>query len=768
MADDPGHRRGHRIGEPATRIEGRLKVTGQARFASDEAPANPAYAVLVTSAIARGRIRAMRLGDARAVPGVLDILTHANVGSEIKSPIGPDQGPTTTTLETDRIWHDGQIIGVVLADSLEAAQDAADKVVVDYVAEAPSATFDSPGAETEPKPAKPEAPEPHKGDAPGAFAAAPVKVDARYSTPTQHHNPMELFTTTCVWEGSKLIIYEPTQSMYGLKGAVAKQLGLDLANVRTISRYVGGGFGSRGTASSRTAWIAVAARRLKRPVKLMATRADGFTIVTYRAETRHRVQLGADRAGKLVSLSHEGWEVTSRPSKYNVSGTETTARMYACPNIATKVSIVHADRNTPGFMRAPPDQPYMFALECGLDELAYALGMDPIELRRINDTQTDPISGRPFSSRALMTCFDQAAAKFGWAARDPKPGAMREGDWLIGYGCASSCYPSNIGPAAARLSLTPQGKATIQMAGHEIGTGAYTVVAITVADRLGLQVSDVAVKMGDSDLPPVPGAGGSNNAASTTNAAAKACEEVRTRLATAAVRDGAGVFAGLEAAALRLQGGALVGPGGRSEPLSAALARVAGGALEVHVENVPAGMPPDSAAGLYEGKMAMSRGTGRNDVTAYAFGAHFIEVRVHARTREIRTPRLVSAFAAGTIVNPLAAYSQFMGGAIWGVSSALHEATEIDPHAARYVNTNLADYLIPVNADIGQLDVIFVPEDDSRVNPLGVKGIGEIGIVGMNAAVANAVFHATGKRIRDLPIRIEDLLPAAIKTHGAG
>ncbi|HEX3365568.1 xanthine dehydrogenase family protein molybdopterin-binding subunit [Phenylobacterium sp.] len=758
MADDTGHLRAHHIGQPATRIEGALKVTGQARFASDEAPASPAYAVLVTSAIARGRIRAMHLEAARAVPGVLDILTHANVGSEIKSPIGPDGGPTTTTLETDRIWHDGQIIGIVLADSIEAAQEAADKVVVDYEAETPSATFDSPGAEIEPKKANPESPPPAKGDAAAAFASAAVKVDARYSTPTQHHNPMELFTTTCVWEGPRLIIYEPTQSMYGLKGAVARQLSLDLANVRTISRYVGGGFGSRGTASSRTAWIAVAARRLKRPVKLMASRADGFTIVTYRAETRHHVQLGADRSGKLVSVSHEGREITSRPSKYNVAGTATTARMYASPNIATKVSIVHADRNTPGFMRAPPDTPYMFALECGMDELAYALDMDPVELRRINDTQTDPVDGLPFSSRSLMKCFDQAAARFDWAKRNPKPASMRDGDWLIGLGCATSCYPSNIGPAAARLSLTPQGKATIQMAGHEIGTGAYTVVAITVADKLGLALRDVTVLMGDSDLPPVPGAGGSNNAASTTNAAAKACEEIRSRLAVAAVRNNAGPFAGADPGALRLRDGALVGPGGKSEPLPTALARVAGGALEVHVENVPAGLSSEAAAGLYEGKMAMSRGTGRKDVTAYAFGAHFIEVRVHGRTREIRTPRIVSAFAAGTIVNPLAAYSQFMGGAIWGVSSALHEATEIDPKTARYVNTNLADYLVPVNADIGQLDVIFVPEEDPRVNPLGVKGIGEIGIVGMNAAVANAVFHATGKRIRDLPIRIEDLL----------
>jgi xanthine dehydrogenase YagR molybdenum-binding subunit len=585
-----------------------------------------------------------------------------------------------------------------------------------------------------------------------------VKIDRRYATPIQHHNPMELFTTTCVWDGPRLTIYEPTQSMYGLRGAVARQLGLDPVNVRTISRFCGGGFGSRGAATSRTAWIALAARRLNRPVKLVPTRDQGFTMATHRAETRHHLRLAAHRDGRLTAVIHEGWEVTSRPSGYNVAGIATTARMYASPNVATKVSIVHADRNTPGFMRAPPDTPYMFALESGMDELAYELGMDPVELRRINDTQTDPISGRPFSSRHLMTCFDQAAAKFGWRRRDPRPGAMRDGDWLIGWGCASSCYPSNIGPAAARLSLTPAGKATIEMAGHEIGTGAMTIVAITVADRLGLEIADVTVRMGDSNLPPVPGAGGSNNAASTCNAAAKACEAIRGKLAQAAVGASSSVLAGLDPAHVRLEGAALVGPGDKREPLATAVARVAGGAVEAHVENVPEGLPPEAAAGLYTGKMTMSRGTGRKDVTAFAFGAHFVEVRVHRLTCEIRTPRVVSAFAAGTILNPLTAYSQFMGGAIWGLSSALHESTEIDPHAARYVNTNFADYLIPVNADIRQLDVIFVPEADPRVNPLGVKGIGEIGIVGMNAAVANAVFHATGKRIRELPIRIEKLL----------
>jgi xanthine dehydrogenase YagR molybdenum-binding subunit len=743
--------------KPHVRIDGVAKVTGQARYGSDEPVGNAAYAWLVTSAIAKGRIKSIDLKAAKAVPGVLDILTHENVGQAVKSPSGPDQKPTTTTLESDRVWHDGQIIAVVVADGLEAAREAANKVAVAYVAEKPSASFDSPGATAEQRKEDEQHKDAKVGDFQAGYQAAPVRIDARYSTPAQHHNPIELFTTTCVWEGDKLTIYEPTQNIYGLRGAVAKQLGLDPSKVRTVSRFVGGGFGARGSPTSRTAWIALAAKRVGRPVKLVATRDQGFTIATFRAETRHHMQLAAGRDGKLTALRHEGWELTSRPSNYNVSGTETTARIYACPNVATKVNIVHADRNTPGFMRAPPDTPYMFALECAMDELAYALAMDPIELRRINDTQTDPIDGKRFSSRSLMACFDQAAARFGWNRRNPQPASMRDGDWLIGYGCATAAYPSNIGPAAARLSLSPDGKAILAMAGHEIGTGAYTILAMTTAQRLGLPVEAVTVLLGDSDLPPVPGAGGSNNAASTSNVAAKACEQIRARIAAAAVQAKDSPFSGADPAKLKLAPGGLT-DGVRTELLAKALGRVTNGPLEVLADNVPDGLPPEALSGLYNGQMQMLRGGGRKDVIAYAFGAQLVEVRVHARTCEVRAPRVVSAFAAGTILNPTTAYSQFMGGAIWGLSSALHEQTEVDPRTARYVNDNLADYLVPVNADVPGVEIIMVPEEDHQVNPLGVKGIGEVGIVGMNAAVANAVYHATGKRIRDLPIRAPALL----------
>jgi xanthine dehydrogenase YagR molybdenum-binding subunit len=746
---------GNLFGRPTSRIDGIAKVTGAARFASDEPVANPAFAYLVTSAIARGRIGGFNFERAKAVHGVLDILTYENVGDQAKPAPGPDGKPSTTSLESDRIWHDGQIIAIVVADTYEAAREAANKVQVNYVTESPSATFDSPGIETEPH--KPDrGPDPKKGDAATAFAEAAVKIEGRYSTPTQHHNAIELFTTTCAWDGPKLTIYEPSQFMWGTKASTATRLNLDPEDVRAISRYIGGAFGSKGP-NPRTAWIAIAAKRVGRPVKLVPTRDQGFTIATYRAETRQHVKLGASKDGKLVSLFHEGWEVTSRPSGYNVAGVESTARMYACPNIATAVNVVHADRSTPGYMRAPPETPYMFALESAMDELAYELHMDPIELRRVNDTQSDPVAGIPFSSRSLMQCFDQAAERFGWAERNKDPGSMREGDWLVGFGCATACYPTNIGPAAVRVSVTPDGKAVVDLAGHEIGTGAYTTVAIVTARALGLKVEDVTVHMGDSNLPPIMVAGGSNNAASAAQVVAKACEEIRSRIADAAVAANDSAFHGADPKSLQLVDGELLGGNNMKEPFSEAVGR-AGHRLEVYAENAPAGLPPSAVADMMKGKMTMLGGAGRKDVTAFAFGAHFVEVRIHRRTREIRVPRVVSAFAAGTIINPKAAHSQFMGGAIWGLSSALFEETEMDHSAARYVNHNLADYLIPVNADVPSIEIIIVPEADERVNPLGIKGIGEIGIVGMNAAVANAVFHATGKRVRELPIRAEQLL----------
>ncbi|HMC69296.1 MAG TPA: molybdopterin cofactor-binding domain-containing protein, partial [Mycobacteriales bacterium] len=365
--------------------------------------------------------------------------------------------------------------------------------------------------------------DPEVGNAEAAFAAAPVTVDQHYATPTQHHNPIELFTTTCAWNDDRLTVWEASQNVHGFKNGLAEQLGIDPENVRIVSPYIGGAFGSRGSLTQRTALIAVAARRLNRPVKLVATRDQGFTIATYRAETRHHVRLATDHDGKLVALMHEGEEVTSRPDNYKVAGTDASTRLYACLNVASKVSMVHADRNTPGFMRSPPEVPYLFALESAMDELAIALNIDPVELRRRNDTMREPIKGLPYTSRNLIPCFDAAAKSFGWDRRNPKPGSMRDGDWLVGWGCATTMYPTQMGPATARVTVTPQGAVKVQTAAHDIGTGAYTVIALTAADRLGIGLDKVTVELGDSDLPPAPVAGGSNTTASVCGVVAKAC-----------------------------------------------------------------------------------------------------------------------------------------------------------------------------------------------------------------------------------------------------
>jgi len=748
------------IGADVGRIDGRLKVTGEARYGSDVEVDNVAYACLHTSAIARGRIVSIDEAEARSVEGLLDILTYKSVGDRVAPgeffATGGYFGSTMRPLSSPDVRYAGQIVAVVLAETFEAAREAALRLKVDYEENTPSAGFDAPGAEMQPA-AEVGHEDPVCGDAAAAYATAPVKVEATYETPTQHHNPIELFTTTCAWDGDHLTIWEPSQNVYGVKHGIAQQLQMDPADIRVVSRYVGGAFGSRGSLTQRTALVALAAKRLGRPVKLVATRAQGFTIATYRAETRHHIRLGADRQGRLLSLSHEGWEFTSRPDPYKVAGTDASTRLYACPNIWSRVSMVHGDRNTPGFMRSPPEVPYLFALESAMDELAVELGMDPIELRRRNDTEREPIKGLPYTSRALMPCFDAAAAGFGWNRRDPRPGSMQDGDWDIGWGCAATAYPTHVAPAAVRLTLSRDGRARVQTAAHDIGTGAYTAAALTAADFLGLPLEDVTVELGDTSLPPGPIAGGSNSTASVCTAVAKACGELRERLAAAAVAAGDG-FAGLDTGAFTLADRHLCGPNGRREPLETAVARLGQDDVAVESENLPEGVPPSGLDKLHRGLAAFTGGTGRDDRVQFAFGAIFVEARVHRRTRQIRVPRAVGAFAAGRIVSQRTAESQLMGGMIWGISAALHEATEIDREAARYTNTDLAEYLVPVNADIGEIRVLTLSEQDEAVNPLGIKGIGELGNVGTNAAVANAVHHATGVRIRRLPIRLENLL----------
>jgi xanthine dehydrogenase YagR molybdenum-binding subunit len=748
------------MGAPAPRYDARLKVTGEARYPADMPLANPAYAVLVMSTIARGAIKDLNLEDALAVAGVLDILTKDNTSA--LNPVKFGEGSCTSIEQLGpEVFHSGQIIAVVVADTFEAANEAARLVKVSYDEQTPAATFGAPGLREADATKESQAHKhlPQAGDAAAAINGAEVTIDVEYATPTQHHNPIELFSTVCAWTGDQLTVYEPSQFVYGLKNGVAHRLGIEPENIRVVSSFVGGAFGSKGTMTPRTAMIALAAKRLNRPVKLVASRSQGFTVSTYRAETRHHIRLGARRDGRLVGYAHEGWEISSRPDPYVVAGVEDSAQLYAFGAVATKVNVVHADRNTPGYMRSPPVVPYIYALESAMDEMALKLKMDPVEFRRLNDTTTSPIGDKPYSTRSLMKCYDQAAAAFGWKQRNSQPGSMRDGDWLIGWGCATALYPTHIGAAAARVRLMPNGDVLVQSAAHEIGNGVYTVLGQMAAERLGVELSSVTVEVGDSRLPPAPVAGGSNTTASTCNAVMKACDAIREKLFRATATANDAPLAGRSANELTLRDGQVVAADGANEKLADIFKRMGAGSIEEYAEFVPDGLEPDAIQQLYAGKMPMTGGSHGKKVM-YAQGAEFVEVRVHALTREIRVPRIVGAFAAGRLMNTRTVHSQLMGGMIWGISSALLEATEIDRRYARYVNDNLADYAVPVNADVKDVEVILVPEVDHDVNPAGIKGLGELANVGTAAAIANAVYHATGTRVRQLPIRIEKLLSA--------
>ncbi|TXM60028.1 xanthine dehydrogenase family protein molybdopterin-binding subunit, partial [Methylobacterium sp. WL120] len=531
------------LGRPQVRVDGPAKVTGRARFSSDVPLKGCAHAALVTSTIVRGRIRGFDLSAAMATPGCLRVFTHRDLAGRI-APVkhlmaGGYANSAHLPLGSDEVAYAGQIVALVVAETQEAATAAAARVRVAY-AEAPfAATFDEAGAETvRLADLKPEHADPGRGDADAALARAEVRIAARYETPTQHHNPMELFTTACFWEGRRLTVHEPSRYVGALQHGLAAQLGLAPKDVRVVSGPIGGHFGSKLALSQHTALVALAARDLGRPVSLVPTRRQGFTIANHRPETRHDIRLGADRGGRLTALVHEATMTTSRFDAFAMEGTDVTASLYACPDIRTDERAVRVDRNTPGPMRAPPEVPYLFALESAVDEMAWTLGLDPIELRRRNDTPTDPVSGKPFSSRPLMACFDAGAAAFGWARRDPRPGAMRDdrlpdGPWRVGLGCATSVRPVKMAAATMRVALAADGRVAVETAHHEIGNGITTLLAMAAADGLGVPIAAVTVRLGDTALPPAGISGGSSTTTSLLNTLALACEQLRARLAAA-------------------------------------------------------------------------------------------------------------------------------------------------------------------------------------------------------------------------------------------
>ncbi len=718
------------IGNPHDRIDGRLKVTGDARYAADFAVPNPLYGHLVVSTIGKGRITAVNQDAAQAVPGVRAIYTHLNQPN-IKpagffgSGAGQAQQGWRPLAGPDVKFY-GEIVGMVVAESIHAARQAAAALSFDYDSEEPAATIDAPGVKVEELPDRTIS----VGDVEAGLAEAAHTLSQSYETAPNTHNAMELFSTTAQWEGEELTVYVPSQWVKGFQIGLATNLGIPEQNVRVRSPYVGGGFGGKGTLFSWVALVAAAARDAKRPVKLYVTREQGFTVASFRAETRQDVQFGARADGLITTFTHSGRELTSRPDTYVVNGAENTTRMYHADNIRTGLAAIHADRQTPGFMRAPPETPYFFALESAIDELARELNMDPVELRIRNDVDRDPVRGVPFTSRSLVECFRQAGEAFGWSRYTPEVGSMVDGDELIGWGVATATYPTQMAPCAVRVSLDSTGEARVQVASHDVGTGAYTVLAQAVHNKLGVPVDRVRVELGDSRLPPGTIAGGSVSTASNVSAIHLACDRIRERLgATAGPLDVASAFESF----------------GQS-------------GIEEYAEWIPSAVGSSGKASLQNGAVQIVGGP-EESYAAFAFGAEFVEVRVNRFTREIRVPRIVGAFAAGRIMNEKTARSQYLGGMIWGLGHALLEISEVDPRTGAYMNDNISEYLVPVNADIQHIEAILVPEVDEKVNPAGVKGIGEIGIVGTAAAVANAVYHATGIRVRKVPIRVEDIMP---------
>lgn len=744
------------VGQPLRRVDGRAKVTGAAAYASDIRPPDLAHAALATSPIARGRILAIDARDAEAVPGVRGVFTHRDFAGAVR-PVdyvmgGGHANSTFRPLDGPEVRYHGQIIGLAVADTAEAAEEAAALIRFTFAEEDAEPRLDL--ASGAPEPLADLSAKHHDialGDADAALASSNIAVDGRYATSIQHHNPIELFSTTCAWDGDRLTVYEASKYIDAVKHGLARQLGLDPADVRVVCPFIGGHFGSKFALSQHTALVALAAKRLGRPVSLVPTRRDCFTIANHRPETRHRVALAADADGRLRGLIHEAAMATSRFDDFAMEGTDVTAAVYACPAIRTAETVLRVDRNTPGPMRAPPEVPSVFALESAMDELAATLDLDPIELRRRNETRVRPEDGARFSTHPLMRCFDIGAEAFGWRRRRSAPGTSRDGDWLVGFGCASTVRPVKTAPACLRVAIEADGSGTVETAHHEIGNGLRTILTQLAADGLGLTPDRVTVRLGDTDLPPAAVSGGSSTTTALAPAVERACDALRLALGRAAAAGG-GALGGADPASLRLASGALHSPDGRSEPL-AAIAAAAGGRVAVEHEHLPPGLKPAMMENLKGGRNAL----GQPSALAWAFGAQFAEVRVHAVTGEIRVAKLLGAFAAGRILNPRLARDQLVGGMVGGLGGTLLEATVVDGRTGAYVNRDLAEYHVPVSADVAEVEAILVEDDDPAANEAGVKGIGELGIIGVNAAIANAVFNATGERFRSLPIRLGDL-----------
>jgi xanthine dehydrogenase YagR molybdenum-binding subunit len=665
------------------RVEGREKVTGRARYAAEYPAEDVAYVHPVQASVARGRIRSIDVEDALAMPGVLAVLSCADPPT-----LGSREDAELALFQTDQVAYRGQLVAAVVARTLETAREAAEHAVrITYDPEPHDVLLHTghPGLYT-PEKVEPGLPaESRRGDVEAALAGAAVTVDATYTTPTLHNNPMEPHATMAVWEeDGGLTLYDATQGASADRDTIATVLGLPPERVRVVSPHVGGGFGSKGTTRPNAILAALAARAAGRPAKVALTRQQMYDLTGYRTPTIQRVRLGADADGRLTAISHEAIEQSSTLKEFAEQTATPTRVMYAAPNRRTTHHLARLDVPTPAWMRAPGECPGMFALESAMDELAVAAGVDPVELRIRNEPEVDPENDLPFSSRNLVACLREGARRFGWDRRDPEPGIRLDGRWLVGTGVAASTYPARRSASNAAAAVE-DGAFVVRIAAADIGTGARTVLTRIAAETLGAAPGQVRVEVGDSALPHAPVAGGSMGTASWGTAVVRACEDL-------------------------LKNGER-GTADTSEDVEA-----------------------DSG------------------FSRHAFGAQFAEVRVDLDTGEVRVPRLLGVFAAGRIMDETLARSQFVGGMTMGLGMALMEETVVDERDGGFLNHDLAQYHVAACADVQDVDAVWLEEEDPHLNPMGAKGIGEIGIVGTAAAIANAVHHATGRRVRNLPI----------------
>jgi xanthine dehydrogenase YagR molybdenum-binding subunit len=728
------------IGQPIDRVDGRLKVTGRAKYAAEFAVPGVVHAVLVQSTIGAGAITSFDIAGAQAMPGVLAVITPEGAP---KLPLkGGAQMVRAPLLQDMNILFNGQHIAVVVADTLERANDAASRVQVQYRRDEPITSMDAvlDQAYTPKNFRNGERPaDSMRGNPDLSFSAGAAQVDATYVTPMEHHNPMEPHATIARWEGDQLTVWTATQGISSAQTTLAGQFGIDPKNVRVICPYVGGGFGCKGSTWPPATLAAMAAKVVGKPVRLVVTRAQMFTSNGYRPRTVQKLRFAADVEGHLVAMRHDGFTQMSLPAlgEFAEPVGLATEMLYDCPNVAVTHRLVATNASLPTYMRAPGLASGNFALESAIDELAVALHMDPLEFRLRNYAETDQHENKPYASKALRACYQQGADAFGWSRRSHAPRSMRDGNTLIGWGMATSTYPTHRMPASARVRVGANGTALIQSGTQDIGTGTYTVMSQIAADTLGMKVDRIQFELGDSNFPHAPVSGGSMTVASVGPAVLAACEAMRDKLLDFALNDQRLGWQDLNRDALRLQDQAVVGPRGRVSVAELMARR--GQDFVVTSSSVKAGGEAKRYA-------------------MHSFGAQFVEVRVDADLGEIRVARCVGAFDAGRVMNAKTADSQLIGGIVFGLGMALFEETRVDGETGRIVNANVADYLLPVNADVPDITAIVVENDERTSNPLGAKGIGELPMVGVAAAITNAVYHATGVRVRKLPIRIEDLL----------